>query len=91
MDDDLRMFRSTVRKFVQTEFVPQQARWREQHRPDAEAWMKAGETGILLSRARGSRRGRGTSPEAIVVERRPGGRRCVLHQNSVILHPLYAR
>jgi acyl-CoA dehydrogenase len=49
MNDELRTFRSTVRKFVQNEFVPHQARWRQQHGPDAEAWAIAGRTGILLT------------------------------------------
>ncbi len=49
MNDELRMFRKTVRRFVQEEFVPHEARWREQHRVDAEAWTKAGETGLLLT------------------------------------------
>jgi acyl-CoA dehydrogenase len=48
MDDELRMFRSTVRQFIQDEFVPNQPRWREQHRPDAEAWTAIGKAGILL-------------------------------------------
>jgi len=49
MSEELRMFRSTVHKFIEKEFAPHQARWRQQHRPDAEAWTKAGELGILLS------------------------------------------
>ena len=48
MNDELRMFRATVRQFIHKEFVPQQARWREQRRPDAEAWTKAGGMGMLL-------------------------------------------
>ena len=48
MNDELRMFRSTVQKFIQKEFAPHQARWREQGRPDAEAWARAGEIGVLL-------------------------------------------
>lgn len=48
MNDDLRMFRKTVREFIQKEFTPHQSRWREQHRPDAEAWKAAAATGILL-------------------------------------------
>jgi acyl-CoA dehydrogenase len=48
MNDELRMFRKTVREFLQEEFLPRQAKWREQHRPDAEAWKKAGQTGLLL-------------------------------------------
>jgi acyl-CoA dehydrogenase len=49
MNDELRMFRKTVRRFIQEEFTPQQARWRQQHRPDAEAWTKAGDAGLLLT------------------------------------------
>jgi acyl-CoA dehydrogenase len=49
MNDELRTFRATIRKFVQEEFTPHQTRWREQLRPDAEAWMKAGNVGLLLS------------------------------------------
>jgi acyl-CoA dehydrogenase len=48
MNDDVRMFRKTVSQFVQKEFVPQQARWREQRGPDADAWTNAGRAGILL-------------------------------------------
>ena len=48
MNEELRMLRSTVRQFFHKEFAPHQARWREQHRPDAEAWTQAGEIGILL-------------------------------------------
>jgi acyl-CoA dehydrogenase len=48
MNDELRMFRKTVREFIQEEFLPHQAKWREQHRPDTEAWTKAGQTGLLL-------------------------------------------
>jgi acyl-CoA dehydrogenase len=48
MTDELRMFRKSVRGFIQNEFAPHHDRWREQHRPDAEAWIAAGRTGILL-------------------------------------------
>src|SRR5204863_2427929 len=47
-NDEVEMFRKTVRQFVQKEFVPHQARWREQQRPDAEAWTQAGRVGMLL-------------------------------------------
>jgi len=46
--DDVRSFRTTVRQFIQKEFVPHQARWREQHRPDSDAWIAAGRAGLLL-------------------------------------------
>jgi acyl-CoA dehydrogenase len=48
MDDELRIFRKTVRQFIQEQFVPHQSRWREQHRPDEEAWTAIGKAGILL-------------------------------------------
>ena len=48
MNDDVRMFRTTVRQFIEKELVPQQARWREQRGPDAAAWSAAGRAGILL-------------------------------------------
>ena len=48
MNDELRMFRKTVREFLHEEFLPRQAKWRAEHRPDAEAWKQAGQTGLLL-------------------------------------------
>jgi acyl-CoA dehydrogenase len=49
MNEELQMFRKTVQRFVHEEFVPQQSRWRQQHRPDADAWTKAGAAGLLLT------------------------------------------
>jgi acyl-CoA dehydrogenase len=48
MSDGLRLFRETIRQLVQSTFVPQQACWRQQHRPDAVAWTAAGDHGLLL-------------------------------------------
>ena len=48
MNDELRMYRKSVCEFIEDEFLPNQEKWREQHRPDAEAWKKAGQTGLLL-------------------------------------------
>ncbi len=48
VNDEVRMFRTTVRQFVQKEFVPAQERWREQRGSDAAAWAAAGQAGILL-------------------------------------------
>ena len=42
------MFRNTVRQFIQAELVPCQSRWREQHRPDVDAFTKAGALSLLL-------------------------------------------
>jgi acyl-CoA dehydrogenase len=49
VDEDVRMFRRSVRQFVEKEFVPQQARWRENLAPDASAWGAAGRAGLLLA------------------------------------------
>lgn len=69
MSDELRIFRETVRKFIQKEFVPHQERWRQQHHPDAEAWTAAGEIGILLPDVPEEYGGGGTfAYEAVVVE-----------------------
>jgi acyl-CoA dehydrogenase len=48
LNEELRMYRKSVREFIQGEFLPCQAKWREQHKPDVEAWKKAGQTGLLL-------------------------------------------
>ena len=48
MNEELRMYRKSVREFIEDEFLPRQEHWRAQHRPDADAWKKAGETGLLL-------------------------------------------
>ncbi len=48
-DEELQLFRKTVRRVIQEEFVPNQTRWRQQHHPDAEAWTKAGAAGLLLT------------------------------------------
>ena len=45
---DVEQFRATARKFLQKEFTPHQARWRQQRHPDAGAWKAAGGAGILL-------------------------------------------
>jgi acyl-CoA dehydrogenase len=46
--DEARTFRNSVREFIQRELSPHQARWREQHHPDADAFVKAGAVGMLL-------------------------------------------
>jgi len=70
MTDDVRLFRKTVRQFIEEAFVPHQDRWREQQRPDAEAWTAAGRAGILLTDVPEEYEGSGGSfaHEAIVLE-----------------------
>jgi acyl-CoA dehydrogenase len=68
--DDVRLFRKTVRQFIQEAFVPHQDRWRAQRRPDADAWTAAGKAGILLTDVPEEYGGGGGSfaHEAVVLE-----------------------
>lgn len=47
-DDSVQLFRRSVRQFINNEFVPHQAQWRQQRRPGADAWQAAGRIGMLL-------------------------------------------
>ena len=47
-DEGLDLYRVNVIRFIETEMLPNDARWREQHHVDRETWRKAGETGLLL-------------------------------------------
>jgi len=49
LQDELRGLRDTVRRFVQAELVPNEARWAEQQHVDRAAWQKAGALGLLLA------------------------------------------
>lgn len=70
MSDETRLFRTTVRQFIEKEFAPHQARWAEQGRPDADAWTKAAKVGLLLPDVPESYGGGGGTfaHEAVVVE-----------------------
>ena len=70
LDDELDLFRDAVRRFVQMEIVPHDARWREQHHVDRENWNKAGEVGILCTDIPAEYGGLGGDArhEAVVVE-----------------------
>jgi acyl-CoA dehydrogenase len=48
MDDDLRMLREAVSRFVETEMLPHEARWRKQKHVDQHTWRQVGEAGFLL-------------------------------------------
>ena len=47
--DETRIFRNSVRRFVEAEFAPVQDEWRKRKGPGAEAWKKAGSAGLLLA------------------------------------------
>jgi acyl-CoA dehydrogenase len=48
MDDDLRVLRESVSRFVDTEMMPHEPRWRQQHHVDRSTWRAVGEAGFLL-------------------------------------------
>ena len=48
MNEDLWIYRKGVREFIEDEFLPRQAQWREEHRPDRDSWKRAGQAGLLL-------------------------------------------
>jgi acyl-CoA dehydrogenase len=48
MDDDLRMLREAVSRFVEAEMLPHEPRWRAQHHVDRATWRAVGEAGFLL-------------------------------------------
>ncbi len=49
MTDDLRLFQDTVRRFVERELAPNEARWAQQGYIDRETWRRAGEVGLLCA------------------------------------------
>ena len=49
MNAELEGFRDAVRRFVETEIVPNQEHWRKQQHVDRTVWDKGGEMGILLA------------------------------------------
>ena len=49
MTGELEGFRDAVRRFVGSEIVPHQKRWRKQQHVDRELWNKGGEMGILCA------------------------------------------
>src|ERR1039457_6076526 len=75
MNDELRLFRDSVRQFIEEEFEPHQARWRKQSRPDADAWTRAGAMGLLLPDVSEKYGGGGgtLAHEAVVLEELAGG------------------
>lgn len=49
MDEELHIMRDAVKKFLSKEFLPQVGKWEKQGFIDREAWLKAGEAGILCA------------------------------------------
>jgi len=70
IDEELTLLKDAVAKFYQDEFVPNEERWQKQGHVDREAWLKAGEAGILCASVPEEYGGAGGSfyHEAIIVE-----------------------
>ena len=49
MDEELSIMRGAVRKFIDKEFAPVANKWEKQGFVDREAWLKAGESGLLCA------------------------------------------
>ncbi len=49
MDEELSIMRGAVRKFIEKEFTPVAKKWEEQWFVDREAWLKAGQSGLLCA------------------------------------------
>jgi acyl-CoA dehydrogenase len=47
MDDELSILRETVVRLVESEMLPNDARWRQQHHVDLSMWRRLGEMGLL--------------------------------------------
>jgi acyl-CoA dehydrogenase len=47
LDEDLKLFRENVARFIETEMVPHDAKWRKQHHVDRDLWRKAGDMRLL--------------------------------------------
>jgi acyl-CoA dehydrogenase len=48
MNEELELFRDAVRRFVKEHIEPNDIKWRKQHHADRDAWLKAGELGMIL-------------------------------------------
>ena len=49
MDEELSIMRDAVRKFIEKEFSPVTKKWEDQGFVDRDAWLKAGESGLLCA------------------------------------------
>ena len=89
---ELALFRETVRRFVDAELVPNEARWREQQFVDRSAWRRAGELGLLLCAVPDAMGGVGADLryEAVVFEElaRGGAMGFGKHVHEIVAHYL---
>ena len=89
---ELALFRDAVRRFVETELAPHEARWRAQQHVDRAAWRKAGDMGLLLCAVPAALGGVGADMrhEAVVYEElaRGGAMGFGKHVHEIVAHYL---
>jgi acyl-CoA dehydrogenase len=89
---ELALFRDAVRRFVDSELVPNEARWRKQQHVDRDAWRKAGDLGLLLCAVPAELGGVGADMryEAVVYEElaRGGAMGLGKHVHEIVAHYL---
>ena len=89
---ELALFRDAVRRFVETELAPHEARWRAQQHVDRAAWRKAGDKGLLLCAVPAALGGVGADMrhEAVVYEElaRGGAMGFGKHVHEIVAHYL---
>jgi acyl-CoA dehydrogenase len=93
MTAETRIFQKTVRQFIETELAPHHARWAEQGHPDAEAWIKAGKVGLLLTDVTEAYGGGGGTfaHEAVIIEELSrSGVNFGLSNQSIVAHYILA-
>src|SRR5512137_2999316 len=94
MADELSAFRDAVRRFVEAELAPHEARWGKQQHVDREAWRKAGDMGLLLADVPEQYGGAGASfaHECVVFEelQRANVTSFGKHVHSIVAHYLLA-
>jgi acyl-CoA dehydrogenase len=49
MTEEHELLAATARRFTEQEIIPNDERWRKQHRVEKKAWKKAGELGLLCT------------------------------------------
>jgi acyl-CoA dehydrogenase len=71
MTEDLHIFSDAVNRFVQRECIPHLEDWRRNHRVPRDAWLKAGEAGLLLASIPAEYGGGGgtIAHEAVIIDR----------------------
>lgn len=72
LNEELEILQDAVRKFYEKEFQPHVERWEEQGSVDRDAWLKAGEAGILCASIKEEYGGGGNFGHEMVIAQEQG-------------------